>query len=203
MKAFPNTSAPLTSGTLPRQSSGLIRNSPLFAGASSSFSGDSRRESPSADEEEEEEEDLKRLADEGEGADAEAGPLEGVLGHGEEGAGRLAEMGCADSSFFTSLGIALLLPGLSPLLIMNLWRVSMGAPLASADSMPKVRRWARAWLERPLRVSNQAPHSSHTCTSSRPDGSTAGAQRVRGQSAAPTARALMAHTHWIHLSTHS
>lgn len=110
-----------------------------------------------------------------EGEGEEAGPL----GGGEDGAGRLTEMGCDDSSFFTSLGIVLALPDLRPLLIMNLWRVSMGAPLASADSMPNVRRWAREWLERPLRVSNQAPQSSQTCTSSRLDGSmaTAGAYR--------------------------
>lgn len=35
----------------------------------------------------------------------------------------------------------------------------MGEPLDSEYSTPKWRRWARAWLDRPLRVSNQAPHS--------------------------------------------
>lgn len=38
---------------------------------------------------------------------------------------------------------------------------SMGDPLDSEYSTPKWRRWARAWLERPLRVSNQAPHNLH------------------------------------------
>ena len=35
----------------------------------------------------------------------------------------------------------------------------MGDPLASGSLTPRWRRWARAWLDRPLRVSNQAPHS--------------------------------------------
>lgn len=36
---------------------------------------------------------------------------------------------------------------------------SMGEPLDSEYSTPKCRRWARAWLDKPFRVSNQAPHS--------------------------------------------
>lgn len=38
----------------------------------------------------------------------------------------------------------------------------MGEPLDSEYSTPKCRRWARAWLERPFLVSNQAPHSWQT-----------------------------------------
>lgn len=38
----------------------------------------------------------------------------------------------------------------------------MGEPLDSEYSTPKWRRWARAWLDRPFRVSNQAPHSWQT-----------------------------------------
>lgn len=37
----------------------------------------------------------------------------------------------------------------------------MGAPLLSDSATPSCRRWERAWLERPLRVSKQAPHTSH------------------------------------------
>lgn len=46
-----------------------------------------------------------------------------------------------------------------PFLLMSPWSTSMGDPLASGSLMPRWRRWARAWLDRPLRVSNQAPHS--------------------------------------------
>jgi len=42
---------------------------------------------------------------------------------------------------------------------MSWFRRSMGEPLDSEYSTPKCRRWARAWLDKPLRVSNQAPHS--------------------------------------------
>lgn len=42
---------------------------------------------------------------------------------------------------------------------MSWFRRSMGEPLDSEYSTPKCRRWARAWLDRPFRVSNQAPHS--------------------------------------------
>lgn len=37
----------------------------------------------------------------------------------------------------------------------------MGAPLLSDKLMPSWRRWERAWLDSPLRVSNRAPHTSH------------------------------------------
>lgn len=44
---------------------------------------------------------------------------------------------------------------------MSVFSRSMGDPLDSEYSTPKWRRCARAWLERPLRVSNQAPHNLH------------------------------------------
>lgn len=44
---------------------------------------------------------------------------------------------------------------------MSLLRRSMGEPLDSEYSTPKWRRWALAWLDRPLRVSNHAPHNLH------------------------------------------
>lgn len=47
----------------------------------------------------------------------------------------------------------------TPSLLMSPWSTSMGDPLASGSLTPRWRRWARAWLDRPLRVSNQAPHS--------------------------------------------
>lgn len=47
----------------------------------------------------------------------------------------------------------------TPTLLMSPWSTSMGDPLASGSLTPRWRRWARAWLDRPLRVSNQAPHS--------------------------------------------
>lgn len=47
----------------------------------------------------------------------------------------------------------------TPSLLMSPWSTSMGDPLASGSLTPRWRRWARAWLDRPFRVSNQAPHS--------------------------------------------
>ena len=47
----------------------------------------------------------------------------------------------------------------TPALRMSPWSTAMGDPLASGSLTPRWRRWARAWLDRPLRVSNQAPHS--------------------------------------------
>lgn len=47
----------------------------------------------------------------------------------------------------------------TPTLLMSPCSTSMGDPLASGSLTPRWRRWARAWLDRPLRVSNQAPHS--------------------------------------------
>lgn len=52
----------------------------------------------------------------------------------------------------------------------------MGEPLDSEYSTPKCRRWARAWLDRPFRVSNQAPHSWHTMSLL---GSTSNAAQMR------------------------
>lgn len=42
---------------------------------------------------------------------------------------------------------------------MSWFRRSMGEPFDSEYSTPKWRRCARAWLDKPFRVSNQAPHS--------------------------------------------
>ena len=38
--------------------------------------------------------------------------------------------------------------------------VSMGEPLTDHSVTPICRRWERAWLDRPLRVSKQAPQTS-------------------------------------------
>lgn len=59
--------------------------------------------------------------------------------------------GCNLLGFFLKLSLS-----------MSWFSRSIGEPLDSEHSNPKCRRWARAWLERPFRVSNQAPHSWQT-----------------------------------------
>lgn len=41
------------------------------------------------------------------------------------------------------------------------YRSSMGAPLLSDKVTPSCRRWSRAWLESPRRVSKYVPQTSH------------------------------------------
>lgn len=76
-----------------------------------------------------------------------------------------------------------------PSLLMSPWSTSMGDPLASGSLTPRWRRWARAWLDRPLRVSNQAPHSWQS-SSLPPSLSKAAETKHRGGSRPPPWSAL-------------
>lgn len=48
-----------------------------------------------------------------------------------------------------------------PLSWISWYRSSIGAPLLSDAVTPSCRRWRRAWLERPRRVSKYDPQASH------------------------------------------